>query len=75
MADYLRDGDFDSITDIIASYIVNSPKYKGQDDFAKAIGTNRQTLYRMFAHQNVSMNVLFAAVERIYKDQERKIKK
>ncbi|MFP5492411.1 MAG: hypothetical protein ACLGG0_12980 [Bacteriovoracia bacterium] len=70
MADYLRSGDFESITDIIAAYIANCPKYKSQDEFAKAIGTNRQTLYRMMAHQNVSMNVLFAAVERIYKDQK-----
>lgn len=44
----IRDGDFDSSTDLISAYISNSKKYNNQDDFAMAIGTTRQTLHRMF---------------------------
>ncbi len=64
----LRDGEFHSMTDTITSYIANNPKYKSQDDFAEAIGTSRQTLHRMFGHGNVSLNVFFDAMERIYDD-------
>lgn len=39
MAQYLKDGDVASITDLIASYVANSPKYNNQEEFATAIGT------------------------------------
>jgi DNA-binding phage protein len=68
LASFLKEGDFSSSTDLIAAYISNSPKYKNQDEFAQAIGTTRQTLHRMFAHENVSLNVFFKAIERIYDD-------
>lgn len=65
---YLKDGDFDSITDLISAYISNSSKYKNQDDFAEKIGTTRQTLHRMFAHDNVSLTVFFDALKQIHLD-------
>ena len=65
----IKDGDFASVTDFISAYIANSPRYKSQDKFAQAIGTTRQTLHRLFAHGNVSLNVLFDALERIHADQ------
>jgi len=65
---FLKEGDFSSSTDLIAAYISNSPKYKNQDEFAQAIGTTRQTLHRMFAHENVSLNVFFNAIEQVYED-------
>ena len=69
MADYMKDGDVASITDLISSYISNSPKYKNQDEFAEAIGTTRQTLHRMLSHSEaVSIKVFFGAIERIYSD-------
>ena len=69
MADYLKEGDVASITDLISSYISNSPKYKNQDQFAEAIGTTRQTLHRMLSHSdNVSLRVFFNAIERIHAD-------
>ena len=69
MADYMKDGDVASITDLISSYISNSPKYDNQDQFAAAIGTTRQTLHRMLSHNDaVSMKVFFAAIERIHND-------
>jgi DNA-binding phage protein len=64
------EGDLASTTDIISAYISNSHKYKNQDEFAEAIGTNRQTLHRMLSNGNVSMNLYFKAIERIYDDQE-----
>lgn len=55
MAQYLKDGDVASITDLISSYVANSPKYKNQEQFASAIGTTRQTLHRVLSHnENVS---------------------
>ncbi|MBI2519319.1 MAG: hypothetical protein HYV97_02830 [Bdellovibrio sp.] len=71
----VKDGDFASITDFISSYVSNSPKYKSQDEFAEAIGTTRQTLHRMFAHENVSLNILFNALEKIHADQEERATK
>lgn len=68
IAEYIKDGDFASITDLISAYISNSKNYKSQDDFAFAIGTTRQTLHRMFAHENVSLTVFFNALEQIYED-------
>lgn len=68
LANFLKEGDFSSSTDLIGAYISNSPKYKNQDEFAQAIGTTRQTLHRMFAHENVSLNVFFNALEQIYND-------
>jgi DNA-binding phage protein len=69
MADYMREGDVASITDLISSYISNSPKYKSQEQFAEAIGTTRQTLHRMLSHSDsVSLKVFFNAVERIWED-------
>ncbi len=68
MAEFLKEGDFSSSTDLISAYIAHSPKYKNQDDFAKAIGTTRQTLHRMFAHENVSLNLFFKAIDKIYDD-------
>lgn len=70
LAAFLKEGDFSSSTDLIAAFISNSPKYKNQDEFAQAIGTTRQTLHRMFAHENVSLNVFFNAIERIYDDRD-----
>lgn len=69
MADYMREGDVASITDLISSYISNSPKYKNQKQFAEAIGTTRQTLHRMLSHsESVSVKVFFNAIERIWED-------
>lgn len=69
MAQYLKDGDVASITDLIASYISNSPKYKNQEQFATAIGTTRQTLHRMLSHSDtVSIKVFFRAIEQIHSD-------
>ena len=68
MGEFLKEGDFSSVTDLISAYISNSPKYSGQEEFAEAIGTTRQTLHRMFAHENVSLNVFFNAIDRIYDD-------
>ncbi len=69
MADYIRDGDVASITDLISSYISNSSKYKSQEQFAEAIGTTRQTLHRMLSHSDsVSLKVFFNAIERIWED-------
>jgi len=68
MADFFKEGDFSSSTDLISAYIANSPKYKNQDEFAEAIGTTRQTMHRMFAHENVSLNVFFSALEQIHQD-------
>ncbi len=70
LANFLKEGDFSSSTDLITAYISNSPKYKNQDEFAQAIGTTRQTLHRMFAHENVSLNVFFSAIEQIYDDRD-----
>lgn len=64
------EGDLYSTTDLIAAYITNCLKYKNQDEFAEAIGTNRQTLHRMLSNENVSMNLYFRAIERIYDDQK-----
>lgn len=69
MADYMKDGDVASITDLISAYISNSKRYPNQDEFAKAIGTTRQTLHRMLSHnENVSMKVFFNAIEKIHED-------
>lgn len=68
IAEYIKDGEFNSITDLISAYVANSPKYKNQDEFAEAINTTRQTLHRMFANENVSLNVFFKALEKIHTD-------
>lgn len=69
MADYMKDGDVASITDLISAYITNSEKYKNQDQFADAIGTTRQTLHRMLSHEDtVSIKVFFGAIEQIHQD-------
>lgn len=52
----------------LESYILHSPKYTSKERFATAIGTNRQTLYRMLLNENVSMNLFFDAVNQIHKD-------
>ncbi len=71
MAEYMKTGDVASITDLISSYISNSPKYKNQEQFATAIGTTRQTLHRMLSHSdNVSIKVFFRAIEQIHGDAE-----
>jgi DNA-binding phage protein len=71
MSQYMKDGDVASITDLIASYISNSPKYKNQEQFAEAIGTTRQTLHRMLSHSDaVSLKVFFNAIEQIHSDKE-----
>lgn len=71
ISNYVREGDIAACTDLLSAYIANSPKYKNQEQFAEAIGTTRQTLHRMFAHENVSLNIFFKAVERIFKDANR----
>lgn len=69
MAQYLKEGDVASITDLISAYVSNSPKYKSQQEFADAIETSRQTLHRMFSHnEEVSMNVFIGAIQQIYQD-------
>jgi hypothetical protein len=70
MAQYLKDGDVASITDLISAYISNNKKkYSNQDEFAKAIGTTRQTLHRMLSHSDaVSMKIFFGAIEQIHQD-------
>ena len=68
IAQYIKDGDITSSTDLISAYISNSLKYNGQTDFAKAIGTTKQTLHKMFAHDNVNLNVFFKAIEQIHDD-------
>lgn len=69
MADYMKDGDVASITDLISSYITHSPRYQNQEQFAAAIGTTRQTLHRMLSHSDVvSLKVFFGAVEQIHTD-------
>lgn len=71
MAEYMKDGDVASVTDLIASYISNSAKYKSQDQFADAIGTTRQTLHRMLSHNdNVSIKIFFNAIEQIHQDSQ-----
>lgn len=72
MAQYLQDGDVASITDLISAYVSNSPKYQSQEEFAKAIGTTRQTLHRLFSHSEaVAVGVFFSAIEQIYSDRAR----
>lgn len=72
MAQFLKDGDVASITDLIGAYIANSPKYKNQEEFAVAIGTTRQTLHRMLSHSEVvGVGVFFSAIERIHSDLKR----
>lgn len=68
ISQYVKDGDFDSMTDLISAYITNSPKYRNQEEFAEAIGTTRQTLHRMFAHESVSLNIFFNALNKIHED-------
>ena len=69
MSDYIKDGDVASLTDLISSYISNSPKYNNQEQFAEAIGTTRQTLHRMLSHNDaVSIKVFFSAIEKIHSD-------
>ena len=69
MAQFLKEGDVASITDLISAYISNSKKYNSQDEFAKAIGTTRQTLHRMLSHSDaVSMKIFFGAIEQIHQD-------
>lgn len=68
ICDHVKSGDIAEVTGIISVYIQYSPLYSGMEEFAQAIGTTRQTLYRMLANQNVSMNLFFKAVERIFDD-------
>ncbi len=68
IANFVKEGDISASTDLISAYIANSSKYNSQEQFAEAIGTTRQTLHRMFAHENVNLNVFFKAVERIHQD-------
>ena len=71
MAEYIKDGDVASLSDLISAYISNSTKYKNQDQFAEAIGTTRQTLHRMLSHNdNVSIKIIFNAVEQIHQDSQ-----
>jgi DNA-binding phage protein len=73
IAEYMKDGDVASVTDLISSYISNSPKYKNQEQFAEAIGTTRQTLHRMLSHSDtVSLKVFFNAIEQIHADGDKK---
>ncbi|MBT3984561.1 MAG: hypothetical protein HOE90_24605 [Bacteriovoracaceae bacterium] len=68
LKNFMNDGEFHSMTDLISAYIKHSPKYLTQEEFAAAIGTNRQTLHRMMAHENVSLNLFFSALEQIHDD-------
>ncbi len=65
---FVKEGDITASTDLICAYIAHSPNYASLEQFAESIGTTRQTLYRMFAHENVSMLVFFKAIEKIYED-------
>lgn len=69
IADLIKTGDIENITDVISSYIINSPKYSSHEAFAEAIGTSRATLLRMLAHNDaVSIKVFFSAMGRVYSD-------
>ncbi|MES2803281.1 MAG: hypothetical protein V4654_12370 [Bdellovibrionota bacterium] len=69
IVNYIKDGDISNVTDVIASYISNSPNYSSVDDFAKAIGTSRRTLFRMLSNSDgTSLKVFFSAMERVYGD-------
>lgn len=69
MGNLIHSGDVSSITSLISAYVSCSPKYKSQEQFAAAIGTTRQTLHRMVAHdESVSMRVFFRAIEQIHED-------
>lgn len=68
ICEHVKNGDIAEVTGVISVYIQYSPIYSGMEEFAEAIGTTRQTLYRMLANQNVSMNLFFRAVERIFDD-------
>ena len=70
IAQYVKEGDISASTDLISAYISNNKKYKNQSDFADAIGTTRQTLHRMFAHDNVNLKIFFKAIEQIYNDSD-----
>lgn len=73
MSQFMKDGDVTAITDLIASYIANSPKYKTQESFAEIIGTSGQVLHRMLSHDDaVPMKVFFNAIEQIHSDQKAK---
>ena len=68
MSEFLKEGDFSSSTDLLSAYVANSSKYTNQEAFAEAIGTTRQILHRMFAHENVSLNLFFKALEKVHED-------
>ena len=68
IAQYVKEGDIASSTDLISAYISNGLKYKSQTEFAEAIGATKQTLHKMFAHDNVNLNVFFKAIEQIHDD-------
>jgi hypothetical protein len=65
---FVKEGDIAASTDLICAYIAHSPNYTSLEEFAESIGTTRQTLYRLFAQENVSMLVFFKAIEKIYED-------
>ena len=69
MSTFIKDGDVRSITDLISAYISCSEKYKNQEEFAQEVGTTRQTLHRLFRHNDqVSIGVLFSCIEQIHQD-------
>lgn len=70
MADYLKAGDVESITDLINLYIRNSSQYT-QEIFAEKIDVSRGTLSSMLSNTgNVSMNVFMSAIDLIYQDSQ-----
>ncbi len=70
MADYLKAGDVESITDLINLYIRNSSQYT-QEIFSEKIGVSRGTLSSMLSNTgNVSMNVFMSAIDLIYQDSQ-----
>lgn len=68
MDTFFKEGELESLTDVISSYVKNSSKYSSQEEFADIIGTSKATLTRMYAHGNVSLNVLFDAIYQIRED-------
>ncbi len=70
MAEYIKDGDIASITDVIAAYISNSAKYKNQDQFAEPSARLGKHFTECFHITiiNVSIKVFFNAIEQIHQD-------
>jgi len=65
IAQLIKEGDFSSATDFISVYI---SKTSSQEEFAKKIGTTRQTLHRFLCNENVTINILMSTLDQIHND-------